>query len=336
LQRVAAWPELVTALDDPVSGVDWSPDGDWLAFSLAPGGGMNEQVYLVRPDGTGMRRLTEGGKENNRLGPWSHDGKRLALGSNLRSSAAIDAYIFDLASGAMRLGSENRGVGGYSDLSRDGRWALLSRVVSRGDNNLYLVDLESGKETLLTPHSGPGNFFGEFAVDGRAVYLGSDLDRDLRVFGRLPLAADGTPGAFEVLAERADAELATFEIDDAGRRAVLSWNVAGKNELAWLDLKTAKLTAGPKLPAEIAGGLSFSADGNRLLMVCSGSTLPADVWLYDLKHKSFNQLTHSPHAGVDLGALVQPRLVQYAAHDGLPLSGWLYEPRTARRRFQWC
>ena len=56
------WPEMVTALEDPVGSVTWSPDGAWLAFNLAPGGGMNEQIYLVRPDGTGMRRLTPGAR----------------------------------------------------------------------------------------------------------------------------------------------------------------------------------------------------------------------------------------------------------------------------------
>ena len=61
------FPTQVTALDDQVGAVAWSPAGDWLAFTLAPGGGMNEQIYLVRPDGhiayraagsdlTGLRR----------------------------------------------------------------------------------------------------------------------------------------------------------------------------------------------------------------------------------------------------------------------------------------
>ena len=56
------YPEQVTAFDDPVTGVDWSPDGKWIAVQVAPGGGMNSQIYVMRPDGTGLRRLTEGGK----------------------------------------------------------------------------------------------------------------------------------------------------------------------------------------------------------------------------------------------------------------------------------
>ena len=45
------WPTQVTALDDTVGSVSWSPTGDWLAISAAPGGGMNQQVYLVSTDG---------------------------------------------------------------------------------------------------------------------------------------------------------------------------------------------------------------------------------------------------------------------------------------------
>ena len=86
VDAAGGYPQLVTAFDDGVGSVQWSPDGAWLAFTLAPGGGMNEQVYLVRPDGTGLKRLTDGGKETNRLGPWSHDGRVLVLGSNRRSA----------------------------------------------------------------------------------------------------------------------------------------------------------------------------------------------------------------------------------------------------------
>ena len=63
---------------------------------------MNEQVYLVHPDGTGLKRLTDGAKETNRLGVWSRDGRLLTLGSNRRSGAAIDAYVWDAETGTSR------------------------------------------------------------------------------------------------------------------------------------------------------------------------------------------------------------------------------------------
>ncbi|MDQ2869867.1 MAG: S9 family peptidase [Acidobacteriota bacterium] len=333
VEAAGGFPQLVTAFDDPVGFVEWSPDGGWLAFTLAPGGGMNEQVYLVRPDGSGLRRLTAGGKETNRLGGWSHDGRLLALGSNRRSGAAIDAYVFDLAAGTTRLVTENHGIGGFSDISRDGKRALLDRLVSRGDNNLYLVDLASGRETLLTPHDGPGSFFGEFAPDGTAIYLATDKGRDRRAFARLRLEDGGAPGNMEILALREDAELATFSVDEGGRWAALVWNAAGRSEIELYDLRSGKTTLRPKLPAEIAGGLQFSRDGRSLALVCSGASTPADVWVMDVATGALRQVTRSPHAGIDLAQLVRPELIRFPAHDGIELSGWMYRPASKTAPF---
>jgi len=326
VDAAGGFPQLITAFDDPVGSVQWSPDGSWLAFTLAPGGGMNVQVYLVRPDGTGLKRLTDGGKETNSVGPWSDDGSLLVLGSNRRSADAIDAYVYDVAGGASRLVAQNRGVGGFDDLTRDKKFALLNRLVNRGDNNLYAVELSTGKETLLTPHKGPGNFSGAFAKEGRAVYLETDEGRDLTAFARMELSPGGAPGKVTILSERPDAEISAFALDDAGTKAAVLWNVAGKSDLELLDLKTGKSILRPRLPAEIVGWLDFSRDGKSLALAASGAAMPADIWIMDVGTGAFRQLTRSPHAGVDLTRLVRPELIHFKAHDGLELSGWLYRP----------
>ena len=324
------WPQPVTALDDPVQSLHWSPDGATIAFAVAPGGGMNEQVYTVRPDGTGLRRLTDGGKETKRLGRWTHDGAALMLASNRRTAEAMDAYLVDAAGGRWTRVASTGGVGGLTDVSRDGRRALLHRLVRRGDEDLFLVGLPGGGERRLTPHDGPGSFpDGRFSPDDRTVYLASNADRDRVAFARVALGDDGRPGPIEVLAARDDAELAEFALDERGATAALVWNVAGKDELALLDLATARSSPGPPLPAETAGGLRFSRDGRLLAFVASGATAPFDVWVLDLRSGRLRQVTHSPHPGVDLARLVRPSLVRFPAHDGLALSGWLYRPRGA-------
>lgn len=322
------WPELVTALDDPVGGVSWSPDGTWLAFSLALGGGMNAQIYLIRPHGTGLRRLTDGGKETNRLGFWTPDGKALAIGSNRRKADAIDAYLVDVPSGEIRLVAKNRGTGHLTDVSRDGRRAVLYRLVNRGDNNLYLLDLEEGKEFLLTPHEPPGTFGGgKFSPDERTVYLSSNNDRELLAFATVELDEEGRPRPIEVLAKREDAELQAFEISPDGETATLVWNVAGRSELAFLDLVTLELATSLRFPAEIIAGIKFSSDGSLLAINASGSTSPGNIWVLELGSGRLWQVTHSPHPGVDLKALTSPELVHFPAHDDLELSGWLYIPK---------
>jgi dipeptidyl aminopeptidase/acylaminoacyl peptidase len=221
---------------------------------------------------------------------------------------------------------QNDALATLEDVSRDRTFGLVSRLVGRGDNNLYLVNFASRKETLLTPHTGPGEFSGEIAPDGRTVYLISNKDRDALAFARVRLGADGAAGPIEVIAARPDAEADGFTINEQGTSAVLVWNAAGKSEMSFVDLPSGVVTKGPELPAEILGGARFSRDGKRLALTISGAAAPPDVWVMDVASQQMKPVTRVPHAGVDLTRFVRPEVVKFKAHDGLELSGWLYRP----------
>jgi dipeptidyl aminopeptidase/acylaminoacyl peptidase len=320
-----SWPTLITAFDDPVTSVKWSPTSDWLAFSVAPGGGMNTQIYVAKADGSSVKRLTPGGKENNSLGDWTRDGSHIVVQSNKRSPETMDAYLVDPTSGEFDMVAELNGVGGIESISADNRFFVINRLKSRGDNNLYFLDHKAGSEQLLTPHTGPGEFTGQTTPDGRTVYLLTNKDRDLAAFGRIRISPNGTPGPIEVIAQRADAELDGFELNWKGTGAALVWNKSGRSELTVIDLTSAGTLDILDLPAELVGSLSFSQSG-RIAMVLSGSKIPQDIWL--LEGSKYWQVTQSPHAGVNLADLVKPELVTFPAHDGLQLSGWLYRPKS--------
>ncbi len=321
------WPNLVTTLNDPVGSVEWSPTSDWLALSVAPGGGMNQQIYLVRPDGTQLKRYTPGGKDNNWLGDWTHDGSAVMMSSNVRESAAMDSYLLAVPQGKLALIAKNPGVGNLQDVSRDNKLALVSRMQSRGSNDIYLIDTSNAKEANLTAHEGPGEFSALFSPDARTVYLASNKDRDLVAFAEESIGSNHQPGPIRIIAARDDAELDDFQINEQGTEAALIWNVASKSELAFVDLRTKKMSAGPPLPTESALSARFSRDGRQLALVLNGAASPYDVWVLDIDSGRFLQITHSPHAGVDLDTLIGPKLVHYKAHDGLPLTGWLWLPK---------
>jgi dipeptidyl aminopeptidase/acylaminoacyl peptidase len=64
----------------PVKEVAWAPDGRWIAYTTAPGGGEHTRVLCVRPDGTG-RRVLAGAEPGSSayLGCWQHDGSAVAV-----------------------------------------------------------------------------------------------------------------------------------------------------------------------------------------------------------------------------------------------------------------
>ncbi|MDZ4763486.1 MAG: S9 family peptidase [Chloroflexota bacterium] len=325
MPTAGGFPAQVTALDDQVIALDWSPDGVWLAIGVAPSGGLNTQLYLVRPDGTDLRRVTDGGRDNNWLGGWADDG-RLYFASSRRTPDAMDAWLYDPETGDLHMAAQNQGIGQIEAISYDGRWALLYRMVNRGDSNLWLVDLHTGAETLLTLHDPPGKCIsGEFAYheDGsiKAIWLITDIGRERAALARIAMAK-GVPDTAEIIAARDDAELSDWTLAGDGTWAVLIWNKGGLSELERLDMTTAARMAFPPLPAEIITQVRIAADG-QIAATAIGANSPQNIWRYD---DDWTQVTAAPHAGIALDALVRPEYVEFRAHDDLPLSGWLYVP----------
>nr|WP_225810212.1 prolyl oligopeptidase family serine peptidase [Streptomyces spinosus] len=82
---------LLDSSPDPVKEVSWSPDGRWIAYTTAPGGGEHSRVLCVRPDGTGRRVLAGADPASSAyLGCWAHDGSAVAV--TVAAPAAAAAY----------------------------------------------------------------------------------------------------------------------------------------------------------------------------------------------------------------------------------------------------
>ncbi len=318
------FPEAVTAFDEQVNKVIWSPDGNWMAVESAPGGGLNAQIDLVRPDGSDRRRLTEGQSTNNWLNAWTKDSRYVLFSSNMGQADSMDSFRVCIDSGASEKLASNGGTGVIEDVTADGERALVTRIAYRGDNNVYLVDFAAAREHSLTPHDPPASFDNaRFSANERHVFLVSNRDQDMACLCRLP-SDDGEN--WRTLRARDDAELVEFAISPKDESAAIVWNIAGRNELELVKLPNGDKKCEIKLPGEIVEDLRFSPDGSSLAICVTGSRLPMDIWVLDIWTLSLRQLTRSPRIGVQLEGLGSAQLLRYTGHDGLPLTGWLYVP----------
>ena len=319
----------VTSSEDPVTSVQWSPTGETLAISVAPGGGLNSQLYLTSTAGEESRLITAGGTVNNWLGEWSEDGRYLAYSSNVEDPDSMDCYLYDIGKDEAKLIADNEGIGVVANLSPNGERAVIWRMKSRGDTNLYLLEVASGREQLLTPHDGVAESDYALFADDDTIFISTNIDREMVALGRIDIDADGIAGPIRIVAERDDAELQEFEFLSDGAQAALIWNAAGRSELMLFNVDDETMSAGPRFPAEIAGGIAVDRNGGQFAITVSGTATPQNVWRFDVASGAFGMVSASSHDGVDLATLVRPELVRYEAHDGLELTGWLYRPRGA-------
>jgi Tol biopolymer transport system component len=75
---------------------DWSPRGDLVAFESYAGGTFH--IWIMRPDGSGVRQLTFG-HGDDREPRFSPDGTKLAFSSDRAFSGSYDIWVVDLATG---------------------------------------------------------------------------------------------------------------------------------------------------------------------------------------------------------------------------------------------
>ena len=314
----------ITRLDSAPSSIEWSPDGQWLAFSMqmedrtswpirlpkAPAGAKWVETPRIverlnyRRDGsgftdTGYRHLfvvPAGGGTPRQLtaGPWDHtsarwtpDGKSLLFSGNRAQDAEY-------------------------------QWR---------ESDVYAVDVASGAVRQLTRRKGPDS--GPVpSPDGRRIaYTGYDWTKNTWVDQKLyVMNADGSnpqlvSGDWDRspsnITWKADGSGVYFTAQSEGSQNLYFLPLAGPgvNRVTPVTKGTHMLAVSDIHPSGVAVGTLTSPEK------------PADVVRFDIASPaSFTQLTHVNDdilAGVKLGRLTE---IWYTAPDGLKVQGWYITP----------
>ena len=322
---------LIPLSADPVLGVHWSSDGEWLACSVATGGGVRTEVWVVRPNGADARRVA-GGDRHAALGPWAREGHLLLVTvSDDRPGEPNETTMLDAETGRSELVARGALVT-VLDLSADSRFALL-RDGSRGAQFCLMLDRSADRDKPMLPYPETGSTdLGLLrpAPPGDArfrhtAYLVTDAGLPGRELVAIGLDENGSRLAAGTLAAREDAELEIADADAAGSTLLLVWNVGGRSEVELLDTVTGTRTSCPGLPGEVVSSAVLSRDGSAALLTVESPVAPRAIWCLDVVTLRWRRVTAPSIAPRD--GLVTPHFVQFQAHDGLQLTGWLYPGR---------
>src|SRR5690606_39109007 len=154
-------------------GVSWSPDGQWILFSVTSGLGVNRGLWVIRPDGTGMRQLRKPPPEQMCSGcdsirwqvltpDWSSNGRSIAY----IHRGGLSIAIYDTITTQVDF-IYNASIGLFKPkFSPDGnRIAFGTNTVGDGQMRIGFIDVD-GKNLRWLPISGKEP---SWSPDGRKI-----------------------------------------------------------------------------------------------------------------------------------------------------------------------
>ncbi|ROQ40746.1 dipeptidyl aminopeptidase/acylaminoacyl peptidase [Frondihabitans sp. PhB188] len=320
-------PHRITLSDDPVIAVSWSADSAWLAVAVATDGGVRQQVWVVRPDGSDAQRIAGSRDQHAELGPWSRSGHRVVVTlPSTEPEQPARAYLVDPESGA-RDDLATGELIHILDVSVEERLVIL-RDGGRGHEFVVVVDrlTDDDHPLLVEPWAGSAETAlirpsPESESSPLIAYLATEAGLPRRQLVAMPLGPHGWRGESHVLAGRDDAELEELDADDAGRVLLLVWNAAGRSEIDLLDTASGQRTRVDGLPGQVVTNPVISRDGRSVLLTVEGPLRPRALWRLDTSTHAWSPVTDGPELPE---GLVEPTLETLTARDGLTLTGWLY------------
>lgn len=298
------------------------------SFIFGKDSGGNELYQYYRYDlATGKSTLLTDGLSRNVGLIWSHSGDRIAYSSTRRNGKDADIWIADPYNPkSARMLTQAEGGGWFcTDWSNDGRKILLRNQKSSTDYDLWVVDVATGRRTLVTPKpSGESIFYSpaKFSKDGKGIWVSTDKDSEFERLAYIDLHTM----QHRFLTSNIHWDVEDFDLSPDGALIAVITNEAGLSVLHLLGTSTGSERSAPKLPIGVVSRLRFDSNGQSLGLTLSTSKQPNEAYSVDVRTGSVVRWTFNDTVGVDASSFPEPELIQWKSFDERTVSGFLYRP----------
>lgn len=313
----------------PVLKAKWSPIADQIAIEVSADGGSTTDVLVMSLPGCSADAVAVPRPVSSlRLAGWTADGW-LLLSARHDGSAHFDGLVIS-PEGAVVFavqGDTVATVHAIESRAQAGWWAAVEQKRTRSHHDLEMIATDTGQKWRLASDASvvvggffetPSRFvFGANAGTDRVALMAAILDND-----------DWTT---TVIAIRDDAELEAVAPVQDGLAVI--WNCAGISAIEVVDVN-GRVLRSADIPLSVVSDVSASPSRRALAVSMASPTTTTDVWLFNGSNDTQLQgrrLTNSLPRALASRDLVAPTPVAFVSEDGLPLSGWLYQPPHAVR-----
>jgi dipeptidyl aminopeptidase/acylaminoacyl peptidase len=163
----------------------YSPGGTLLAFSRDQTADLTpvEDIWVMKPDGTGQRRLTTSAADD--FGPaWTPDGSRILFATNRDGNYEIYSMAYDGTD--VRRVTTNAATDIQPSVSPDGTKIAFSSNRGTSTNfDIYVMNTNGSNVVRLTTDAG-GDFAPDWSPDGTTLAFHSDRTGDFEVYTMSP------------------------------------------------------------------------------------------------------------------------------------------------------
>lgn len=318
------WTPVTQSNTDNIYAVAFFPADDRMLVTRDKGGDELNHLYVIEKDGI-ERDLTPGENLKAQFAGFTHDGSTFRVSTNERDAKFFDIYEYDAKTyERTRLYENNEGYE-PGPMSDDGRWLVLGKTRTTADNDLHLLDRETGKLTHLTPHTGNASYAAmDFDAAGAALYYTSNEGAEFARLRRYVLAT----GAHEdVRSEPWDIVDASFSHNGKYRVDVV--NVDGSTEIDVFDAASGAPVTLPTLPSGEIRGVRIANSESRMAFYLNGDRQPNDLYTLTFGDAEPTRLTQSLNPKIDAADLVDSSVVRFKSFDGMEIPNILWKPHQA-------
>ncbi len=316
------WPMQLTFFTEGIDFYSLSHSGDWAVVGADVGGTEDSQLFLVKTKTGRAEQLTDIPEARFGAPLWSPDDRKIYYRTNQQNGKDFHVYEMDLFTRVTRPLVEKEGYNGPMALSLDGTKLCFYTYYSNTNDDLYVLDIATGKYDHITPHEGEAiydSFW--FGTDNSSGYLISDANDD-HIMRRATIDLTSKKITFLDKDTKWEVEGLVLSPD----RKTMAWiiNENGYADVRLVDLTTGKALPTPPLKGMYSGG-TFST-GSKIAFGFSNPAKAPDCWTWDWKTKKLQQYTHSSYAGIDPALFTEPQLITYKSFDGMEIPAFLYLP----------